>query len=44
MIWSAVFAPAGGDVVKAGYQDKTKPRKGYGVRVVIDVVIPKPNP
>ncbi len=41
---AAVFAPAGGDVVREGYQDKTSPRKGYGLRIVIDVVIPQPKP
>jgi len=35
-----VFAPQGGEVIRAGYQDPGHPSVGFGLRVTIDVEIP----
>lgn len=40
---TAVSAPKGGTVVRAGWQDPSDPKKGLGLRVTIDVVIPNPD-
>jgi len=36
-----VVAPKGGEVIRSGWQDPNDHSKGYGIRVTIDVVIPK---
>jgi murein DD-endopeptidase MepM/ murein hydrolase activator NlpD len=36
-----VFAPNGGEVVNAGWENPGDTNQGYGKRVTVDVVIPK---
>jgi RHS repeat-associated protein len=36
-----VSAPRGGEVVRSGWENPRNPKQGFGLRVVIDVVIPK---
>lgn len=42
-VGTPVFAPKGGEVVRAGWQDPKDPGKGFGQRVTIDVIKP-PEP
>ena len=38
---TTVTAPGGGEVIRAGPQDKDNLKKGFGIRVTVDVVIPR---